>query len=203
MNFVQSLTIPTNENLSAQWRLGCRSLSQGIFWQALLITVGSLSNLTYTCTLPFVCLGVIAGTTLTRRRAIVTATTIWFANQLCGYTLHNYPRTFNCFAWGLVLLTGTLLVTMLASYKPLFSQGTIAQNYLRMGGRLTGGFVLFELVILLAGLLLEGKCVLTLPILWSIFAGNVVWLSALAIAHGFLVWEKIRTLGDRDLRLLP
>ncbi len=52
MSSIQSLTIPANEKLSAAWRSGCRSLAYGQFWQALLIGVGSLSNLVYTCTLP-------------------------------------------------------------------------------------------------------------------------------------------------------
>lgn len=193
MSSVQSLTIPANETLSAVWRSASRLLAYGQFWQALLIGVGSLSNLVYTCTLPFICLGVIAGTTLPRRRAIVTATIVWFANQLCGYTLHNYPRTFNCFAWGLVLLAGTLLVTLVASYKPLFSQGTIPQHYLRLIGILVSGFILFELIILGAGFLLESKCVLTVPILWSIFASNTVWLAALTLAHACLTWDKIHS----------
>jgi hypothetical protein len=193
MSSVQSLTIPANETLSAAWRSASRSLAYGQFWQALLIGAGSLSNLVYTCTLPFICLGVIAGTTLLRRRAIVTATIVWFANQLCGYTLHNYPRTFNCFAWGLVLLAGTLWVTLLAGYKPLFSQGAIAHHYLRLTGMFIGGFILFELVILGAGFLLENQCVLTVPILWSIFISNAVWLGSLTLAHACLVWDRIRS----------
>ena len=157
MSSIQSLTIPANEKLSAAWRSGCRSLAYGQFWQALLIGVGSLSNLVYTCTLPFVCLGIIAGATLPRRRAIVTATTVWLANQFCGYTLHNYPRTFNCLAWGLVLLAGTLLVTLLSGYKPLFSQGALAHHYFRLTGTFIGGLILFEFVILGAGFLLENR----------------------------------------------
>ncbi len=106
---------------------------------------------------PFVCLGIIAGATLPRRRAIVTATTVWLANQFCGYTLHNYPRTFNCLAWGLVLLAGTLLVTLLSGYKPLFSQGALAHHYFRLTGTFIGGLILFEFVILGAGFLLENR----------------------------------------------
>ncbi|WP_416671363.1 hypothetical protein [Egbenema bharatensis] len=116
----------------------------------------------------------IAGTTLPRRRAIVTATIV-------------------CFAWGLVLLAGTLMVTTLAGYKPLFSKGAIAHHYLRLTGMFIGGFILFELVILGAGFLLENQCVLTVPILWSIFINNAVWLGFLTLAHACLVWDRIRS----------
>lgn len=191
MNFTQTTQYPSIDQLAQQWVGGCRTISQGRFWQGLLMAIGVLSNLFYTCTLPFVCLGVIAGMTLPRRRALVTATTIWFANQLFGYTLHHYPRTFNTAAWGLVLLVGTLLVTLLASHKPLFRQGKVLHHYLRLSGMLVVGFVLFELVIVLAGLFLGGVSGFTPPILWGIFASSAIWLAGLTIAHGFLVWDKI------------
>jgi hypothetical protein len=192
MSSIQSLNRPTLSDLADQWTSGCRSVAQGKVWMTALIAVGSLSNLVYTCTLPFVCLGVIAGTTLLRRRAIASVTGIWFANQFCGYTLHAYPRTLNCFVWGWILLAGTLLVTMLASYKPLFSQGQLKHHYLRMGGFLLGGFVLFQLVILGAGLALGEASGLTPQILGGILGGNVAWIVLLAIAHGVLVWDSIK-----------
>jgi hypothetical protein len=173
-----------------QWQARCRSVAVGKAWPILLVTIGSLSNVVYTCTLPFVCLGVISGMTLKRRRAIAAATSIWFANQLCGYTLHNYPRTLNCFMWGWILLVGTLLVTGLASYKPLFGPGKVSQHYWRMGGFLMGGFILFQLVIGAANLLLGEPSGLTPMILGGIFAGNAGWLIALAITHGALVWHR-------------
>ncbi|MGB7415568.1 MAG: hypothetical protein WA902_15275, partial [Thermosynechococcaceae cyanobacterium] len=135
MNSSQSIFYPfVHAPIWEQWQARCRAIAQSKSWPIFLVTVGSLSNVVYTCTLPFVCLGVIAGMTLKRRAAIASASSIWFANQLCGYTLHNYPRTLNCFMWGWILLAGTLLVTMLASYKPLFASGKVSYHYLRMGG---------------------------------------------------------------------
>jgi hypothetical protein len=165
------------------WQTIYHHLAHSRVWPLLLVTVGSLSNLVYTCTLPFVCLGVIAGATLPRRRALVAVSLVWFANQLCGYGLHNYPRTPNSVTWGLVLLGATVLVTQLASYWPLFAQGTQSERYLRLALQFMGGFIAFELVILLAGFVLENVCVLTGPILWSIFLGNALWLLALSFVH--------------------
>lgn len=90
--------------------------------------------------------------------------------------------------WGWILLAGTLLVTMLASYKPLFASGKVSYHYLRMGGFLIGGFILFQLAIGGANLLLSTESGLTPTILGEILAGNAVWLVALAIIHGIFVW---------------
>ncbi|MGF1604302.1 MAG: hypothetical protein ACFCU8_20265 [Thermosynechococcaceae cyanobacterium] len=191
MNSNQSLIYPfVHTPAWEQWQARCRSVAQGLSWPILLLTVGSLSNVVYTCTLPFVCLGVTAGMTLKRRRAIAITISIWVANQWCGYTLHNYPRTLNCFMWGWILLAGTLLVTMLASYQPLFGPGKVSHHYWRMGGFLIGGFILFQLVIGAANLLLGEPSGLTPTILGGIFAGNAGWLISLAIAHGVLVWNS-------------
>jgi hypothetical protein len=62
-------------------------------WPSLFTTLGCLSNIAYTCTLPFVAIGIIAGTRLTRQRAVISALMIWLANQIFGYTWHSYPRT--------------------------------------------------------------------------------------------------------------
>jgi hypothetical protein len=61
-----------------------------------------------------------------------------------------------------------------------------------MGGFLLGGFVLFQLVILGAGLALGEASGLTPQILGGILGGNVAWIVLLAIAHGVLVWDSIK-----------
>ncbi|NJL42390.1 MAG: hypothetical protein HC856_08540 [Pseudanabaena sp. RU_4_16] len=174
---------------ATQWNESCRAIAYGRFWTIFLVCVGSISNLVYTCTLPFACLGVIAGMTLPRRRAIAAAFLIWTANQACGFTIHNYPHTLSCYAWGIVLLMGTLLITYLANQKPIFTNGAIVPHYLRLGGWLIGGFILFQLVILFAGMALSTSP--TAPdVLWQILAGNSLWTAGLTLAHGFLVWDR-------------
>jgi len=171
------------------WNQGCRAIAYGQFWLVFLVFIGSISNLVYTCTLPFVCLGVVSGMTLPRKRAIAASFLIWFANQACGYTIHSYPRTFESYSWGIVLLVGTLLVTFLANQKPLFTDGAIAAHYSRLGGWLIGGFILFQIVIFLAGLALSASPT-TPNILWQIFIGNLIWTIGLTLGHGFLVWDR-------------
>ncbi|NET06550.1 MAG: hypothetical protein F6K16_17980 [Symploca sp. SIO2B6] len=178
--------------LSARWEVAYRSVSRSKFWFLLLTALGSLSNVVYTCTVPLVGFGVIAGATLPRRRAIATMMTMWFVNQLLGFTIHNYPQTLNTFTWGLVLGLGTLLVTLLASIKPSFGSSPMGSHYLWLAVALMGGYVLYECVILLAGFALGGVEGFTLPILWGVFAGNAVWAITLGCLHSILLWDTSR-----------
>lgn len=145
------------------WIQAAQDLAQGWFWPSLFTTVGCLSNIAYTCTLPFVTVGIVAGTTLTRQRAAISALMIWLANQIFGYTWHNYPRTPDSFAWGLVLGIGTVGIALAGGYRPLFSQSKplrprqLLLNYLWIPAMLILGFLAFEGLILAAGLVLGGN----------------------------------------------
>jgi hypothetical protein len=86
---VQSIPKPRRGIPEVIWIQASRDLAQGRFWPSLFTTIGCLSNIAYTCTLPFVTVGIIAGTTLTRQRAIISASMIWLANQIFGYTWHR------------------------------------------------------------------------------------------------------------------
>lgn len=58
MNSSQSIFYPfVHAPIWEQWQARCRAISQSKSWPIFLVTVGSLSNVVYTCTLPFVCLG--------------------------------------------------------------------------------------------------------------------------------------------------
>jgi hypothetical protein len=76
----------------------------------------------YTCTVPLVGFGAIAGATLPRRRALVTVVSIWLVNQVLGFGIRQYPWTLSTFAWGLVLGLGAVLVMLLASLKLKLTQ---------------------------------------------------------------------------------
>lgn len=191
------------------WIQAAQDLAQGWFWPSLFTTVGCLSNIAYTCTLPFVTVGIVAGTTLTRQRAAISALMIWLANQIFGYTWHNYPRTPDSFAWGLVLGIGTVGIALAGGYRPLFSQSKplrprqLLLNYLWIPAMLIFGFLAFEGLILAAGLVLGGTEGLTLPILGKIWLHNWLWTGLWIGIHALLVWDRGRRrvwLGEEKLR---
>lgn len=58
---VQSIPKPRRGIPEVIWIQASRDLAQGRFWPSLFTTIGCLSNIAYTCTLPFVTVGIIAG----------------------------------------------------------------------------------------------------------------------------------------------
>ncbi|MEN9232091.1 MAG: hypothetical protein Q6L68_14400 [Thermostichus sp. DG02_5_bins_236] len=179
------------------WIHTCQQMAQGYFWPSLITTVGCLGNITYTCTLPFVTVGILTGTTLTRSKAILSTLMIWLANQIFGYLLHNYPRTPDSFGWGIVLGIATLSVTLAASYRPLFKPvkpGQLWLNYAWIPLMLVLGFLGFQVLIFLAGLFLGGTHGLTLPVLGKIWLDNWLWTGLWIGIHSVLVGSKARSL---------
>jgi hypothetical protein len=176
----------------SSWQQGCEAIAQNRYWFLLLLGVGTLSNILYTCTVPLVGVGTIAGATLPRRRALQVILSMWFINQLLGFSVRQYPWTLSTFAWGWVMLLGTVLATLLALQKPASSQ----RKFIGYGAWLViasiSGFVLYQTVIGLAGLGLGGSESFTLPIIWSVFQGNAVWAVAIGVVHSLLVWDNLK-----------
>jgi len=176
--------------LSSRWSMGCRAIAQGKSWGFLLTVLGSASSAIYPHP-PLVSFASIAGVTLTPKKALLVAMAIWLINQVYGYSLRDYPRTIDSFAWGLGMGLGTLLVTLLAAKRPKFSRERVSGHFLWLGATIVGGFVLFEGLILLFGLLLGSEHSLTLSLLGRLFVKEVIWAIALGLGHMFLVRRSL------------
>jgi hypothetical protein len=168
------------------------SVGQSRTWFLALTALAAMSNVIYTCTVPLVGFGAIAGATLSRRKALLVISSMWLVNQVLGFTMRQYPQTFSTFIWGIVMLLGAVLATVLAFF---FTQNKAKGflNYLsQVGLALVGGYVVYELIIWLAGFALGGVSGFTLPILWQIFVGNAVWAIGLVGIYSLLVWRVMR-----------
>ncbi|NEQ28821.1 MAG: hypothetical protein F6K28_59695 [Microcoleus sp. SIO2G3] len=88
MSYVKSKTA-VQQPVSLSWQQGCQSIAHSRFWFLLLLSVGTLSNVVYFCTVPLAGFGAIAGATLTRRRALLVILSMWFVNQLLGFTVRQ------------------------------------------------------------------------------------------------------------------
>jgi hypothetical protein len=178
--------------VSQSWQQGCKAIAHNRYWFFLLLSVGTVSNVLYTCTVPLVGFGAIAGATLPRYRAFMVILSMWFVNQLLGFTLRQYPWTLSTFAWGFVMLLGTVLTTLLALQKPAFSQRKFAGYGAWLGISLALGFVLYQAVIGLASLGLGGIESFTIPVLWSVLQGNALWATAIGIIHSLFVLDILK-----------
>jgi len=151
----------------------------------------------YSCTVPLVAFGAIAGATLPRRRALTTVASIWLVNQVLGFGIRQYPWTLSTLSWGLVLGLGAVWVMLFASLKFKLSQNSLSAYGAWLGIALVAGFGIYELTIWLASFVLGGSDSFTLPILWGIFQENTLWTISLIAIHSLLVWDTLR-LGQRN-----
>lgn len=152
-------------------------------WPLLLVTVGALSSLYYTCTVPLIAFAAVAGITLGRNRALLVVSGIWLANQILGYTLHQYPQTPVSFAWGGILGLGALLVTVAA--LAMRSAKAVPRPFAVLLA-LIGGFACYEGLILLASIGLGSLDSFTPAIVAGIFLTNALWVGGLSAVHALL-----------------
>ncbi|MFB2835960.1 hypothetical protein [Floridanema evergladense] len=191
MSYIES-NLTLKPNLTQDWFRGCKAIAKSQFWFFLLLALATTSNVIYTCTVPLVGFGAIAGSTLPRRRALATVMTVWLVNQVLGFGFRQYPWTITTFAWGLVLALGAILVTLLASLKLKLTQNALTTYCSWLGIALIAGFAVYQLTIWLACFVLGGCDSFTLPILWGIFQGNAIWGISLTTIHSLLVWDNLR-----------
>ena len=164
------------------WQIAYKVISKSNWWQIFLITIGSASSIIYPH-VPLVGFAAVAGNTLTRKKAIISAMSIWFANQLYGFTLRQYPQTLESLTWGLVMGLGTLLVTWLVTLQPKFSRYNFQGYLVWLAISVVGGYAIYQGSIILIAYLMSGHG-FTSAILWGIFVKNVIWAVALSGIHG-------------------
>jgi len=93
---------------SANWRR--------LVWLGLLISASVAFSLGLACATPFAAFAAAAALTLPQRDALVLVTSVWFANQLVGFTVLHYPWTANTFAWGVALGIVAVLTTLASQW---------------------------------------------------------------------------------------
>ncbi|MEM8719479.1 MAG: hypothetical protein AAGE84_09240 [Cyanobacteria bacterium P01_G01_bin.39] len=164
------------------WQIAYKVISKSNWWQIFLITIGSASSIIYPH-VPLVGFAAVAGNTLTRKKALITVTSIWFANQLYGFTIRQYPRTLESFTWGLVMGLGTLLVTWLVTLRPKFSRYNVWGYLTWLAVSLIGGYAMYQGSIVLIAQLMSGHG-FSSTILWGILVKNAIWVAALSAIHG-------------------
>lgn len=185
-----SIVVPTpaiNPELDPlnSWQKANKAISQSNRWQMFLIAVGSASSVVYPH-VPLVSFAAVAGNTLTRKKALITAMSIWFANQLYGFTIRQYPRTLESFTWGLVMGLGMLLITWLITLQPKFSRRNFQGYLIWLAIAFVGGYAIYQGSMLLIAQVMSGHG-FSSAVLWGIFVKNFIWVTALSGVHGCAV----------------
>ncbi|BDM83246.1 hypothetical protein [Acaryochloris marina] len=135
----------------------------------------------------------LAGVTLNRRQAIVSAGLIWLVNQFFGFTVRQYPLSAISLLWGLSMGLGTIAVALVASIRPPFSRRSWWAQSLWLGISLLLGFCLYQ-----SGTLLVNQWVqmhgLTADVFLQMLGREVLWSIALFAFYTALVLSHQRNL---------
>jgi hypothetical protein len=97
-------------------RLG-RSLSDSprqIIAIGILVIASLIFSFAFTCAIPLAALAAFAALKLKSREAILSIGAVWLINQLVGFGCLNYPRTPECFAWGIGMGVAACLALAIA-----------------------------------------------------------------------------------------
>lgn len=165
------------------WQITVEAIAKSNWWQMFLIAVGSASSIIYPH-VPLVSFAAVAGNTLTRQKALISAMSIWFANQLYGFTIRAYPKTLESLTWGLVMGLGMLTVTWLVTaLRPQFSRCNLQGYLLWLAISFIGGYAIYQGSIVLVAQWMGGHG-FSSTILWKIFLRDVIWAMALFSVYG-------------------
>ena len=148
---------------SARWR--------HLVWLGLLISGSVAFSLGLACATPFAAFAAAAALTLSRRDALVLVTSVWFANQLVGFTVLHYPWTANAFAWGVALGVVAVLATLASEWA--VERSAAAARVFRFTVTFLLAFVVYETALFALSIgLLGGAEVFTGAIQGRIFVIN-------------------------------
>jgi len=183
------------------WQTAVHAIAKSNWWQLCLITFGSASSIIYPH-VPLVGLAAVAGNTLTRQKALVSATSIWFANQLYGFTIRQYPRTPESLTWGIVMGLGMLLVTWIVTLRPVFSRHNWQGYLIWLAVSVVGGYAIYQGSIVLIAHFMGGHG-LTAIILGRIFVRDATWAVALSAIHCGVVWLVMQAVPQYSRPYFP
>jgi hypothetical protein len=159
--------------LSTQARAGA--------WISIAAVASVAFSLALACATPFAALATIASARTDRTTAFATIVAAWLANQLVGYLVLGYPRTWDSFAWGAVIGVAALLATeAVLAIRP--------RTLLALAGAFTFAFVVYEAALFAATAVLpSGEGAFTPSVVFGILWTNLLALGLLLALHRLAV----------------
>ena len=149
----------------------------------LMATASALASLVFTCATPFASLAAFAAAALPLPSALVAVSGTWLLNQVIGYGLLAYPISADSIAWGAALGVASLAATAVAAR--LLSFPSLKGSLLGYASGLAAAFGVYELCLIISGVLLGSLEAFTLPIVTRIAVLNIVAFVALALLWRF------------------
>ena len=150
-----------------------------LIWSAALGVSAVFGSYFFACVFPFAAIATIAALTLDVRRGLALVGATWLANQIVGFSLMNYPQTFDTVALGVSLGLGALaaygaarLVLRISAYRlslyPLLA--------------LSAAFVAYQIVIFGGALAFGGVDNFSPAIIAGVASNDAFWFAGLITA---------------------
>lgn len=162
-----------------------------VAWPVALAAATVLGSLASACMLPFVALGVATAAAMPRPRAAATLGVVWGINQLLGFTVMGYPRTYDAFAWGVALGLATLAAMFVASRL----LGGERRTVMRLIVAFAGAFAAYEVGLFGFALVEGGTGTFTPAIVLLILKNDAMWCVGLLALHVVLTRAAPRLFG--------
>ena len=157
-----------------------------LLWVSLLVAASVVFSLGFACATPLAAFAAAAALMSSRREALALILSVWFANQLVGFTMLGYPWTASTFAWGVALGVSAILATLV---------GRWTTNCSAVAGRVVGllatglaTFAAYEAALFVVAVTwLGGTEDFTAAILGRIFVINAAAFFGLLVLHRLVV----------------
>jgi hypothetical protein len=156
---------------------------------AIWVVVLTLSSIAFSymfaCGTPFAALGALAGTRMRLGAGLALVLAAWAANQLIGFFLLSYPRTWDSFGWGAAIGAAALLATIVARQASVLVQSSVASTLVAFGL----AFATYEVALFAATALLPSSAAaFSLAIVLRILAINGAAFVGLLVIQRLAVW---------------
>jgi hypothetical protein len=151
-----------------------QATTAALLWTAILGASAIFGSYFFACVFPFAAIATIAASTLDTRRGVALVVATWFANQLVGFGLLDFPQTLNTVALGISLGLGALAAYAVANVVVRHSTTPI-----RVGMALVSAFVTYQIVIFGGALGFGGTENFSPAIIGGVALNDAVWFTGL------------------------
>ncbi|HEX9168704.1 MAG TPA: hypothetical protein VF886_07240 [Roseiarcus sp.] len=151
-----------------------------------IVTISSIAfSYIFACATPFAALGALAGTRMRVGAGLALVAAAWAANQLIGFFILSYPRTWDSFGWGAAIGIAALLATMISGLASTLARSPFRSSLIAFGA----AFAAYEGALFAATAILPASAAaFSLPIVARILAINGAAFIGLLFIQRLAVW---------------
>ena len=154
-------------------------------WVAIVTLASVAFSYVFACATPLAALGALAGTRMKLATGLALTLAAWAANQLIGFLILSYPRTWHSFGWGATIGVAALLGAFSARSASALSRNTLVSTLVAFAA----AFVTYEAVLFAATTFLPSStAAFSAHVIGRIFLINLAAFAGLLLVQTLAVW---------------